>query len=227
MKPFLFTLILAFIFPVYAFSQGFILEGKLEGNLTRLRYDWNSYLIDMNRRTELNLNLSLGLSTQVYKYFYLKATFGTSDVRRHEMYVEYYAPIGYKVYKFNVYTFMSASQLYLEVLPELRLFNDYLYFNVGVGVFKLYNFKIIKGQIRAIRSLGNEQVILEPFRYPEKVYPYFSMNIGTNIQFNQLGIILEYGYKNSGFIGRDLQKPGIGFKQYCFKIGLSYTISSE
>lgn len=64
-------------------AQKLYLEIKSEFNKANLKYDWDIPIPvdDPSQSFELNYNFSIGLSGQVYKNLYLKATVGTNDLR--------------------------------------------------------------------------------------------------------------------------------------------------
>lgn len=222
MKVFISIATLLLSISLNAFSQNFILEVKMEENLTRMKYDWNTTLMNLHKESELDLNFSIGISGKVYKWLYIKTTLGTAHLYSHEKFIKYHVLLN-EINEDLFHGTFNASQLYAELLPEVRLLDGWLYFNLGPGIFKLYKYETTSGKIISTQLSNNQVFKLKPHNYSGQYYSYFTANIGTHIHYKNYGLVLEYGVKLSSFTGRKKQKPGIGFNQHCFKIGLSYS----
>jgi hypothetical protein len=115
-----------------------------------------------------------------------------------------------------------ANQNYLEFLPELRFFkSNWLYLNMGVGFAKIKSSGLMEG----FYQVGSD-VFYRTSNFPDfrGNYEYFVGHLGFNINIKDIGIILEYGFRISGFTEAKPETLGIGINKNSFKFGIRYRI---
>lgn len=230
MKIFLLLTILSFCFLVKSYSQDYskwfnydyTLEIKSESNITKINYDWNLSLDEDDGRYTINENFSIGLSARIYKWLYLKGTVGSAHLNSNLIRMRWDAPIpgSSDVNTFKLAMEFDASQVYIELLPEIRLLKGFLYFNIGAGIVQLYDFR----KYFVYNFFKNRRLVDYPgyLHYENEKYFYFVSNIGANIHYQNIGLIIELGFKRTGTYGKTKFQPGLIFSHFITKLGISY-----
>ncbi len=184
---------------------------------------------------EYSLDFSIGLSTPVYKNLYLNTAIGTNNFTA-DVQVSY-PPSS------ELYGQFSVRQIFLEVLPELRFFdNHWLFINAGFGVHQITNAQFtnqIDGTYYRVYQSGpfdQGKYIYDVDQFPRfNGYMFnFAANVGCHFTYKNIGLVGSLGYRHSGVSRNSAYSndfggdpPGLGFKHLTYKLGISYSIDKS
>ena len=171
-----------------------------------------------NNFSEIGQLFSLGLTAKVHKFLYLKTEIGTNQTE-HQLNVDYiFSDNGGSKVPLSINGTQRSDYFYLAVLPEIRsqaISNVSFYANFGAAFYantSSYLFDVLLN-----REIG------QVFR--RNGYAFVA-NLGLNLKCNDnLGLVMSVGYHNMKTTPRTFDNiPQIGFTQFNFKGGISYTL---
>jgi len=218
MKSIIHLLLIQFLITNFSSAQDIYIEIKNEFNISEVKFNWNTNLKNESVVDELNYNYSIGLSGRLYKNLFLKTTVGSNDFKN-SIQIEWNSENA----EHQILGWISANQNYLEILPEVRLLkNNLIFINMGIGFNQIRTSKFLNGYYRR-----NSDFFYQENEFPtlDGKYQYFSFSVGTNLQYQNIGLIAEFGIKRSGFTKIKTEIPGIGVNQQSIKLGISYKIN--
>ena len=160
--------------------------------------------------------MSIGLSGKIYKILFLKTTIGSNNFTNLLT-----ANWSSGNVEHQNSTWIYTKQNYFEILPEVRLLKDHwLFVNTGIGFSEINTTRSNGYYMRDADGFNDEDL----FPRFDGRYQYFTFNIGANLHYKNIGIILEGGLRQSGFTKTTSERPGLGINQKSFKIGISYKL---
>ena len=170
-----------------------------------------------NGSTENGQLISIGLTGKVYKFLYLKTEIGTNQTL-HLLNFEYDASSTPTSTGGKAFGWQRSDFFYFAFLPEVRfeaVSHLNLFANIGAAFYS--NTSSTFYDVTKSREIG------EDFRDKSLA---FVTNVGVDVKFNDnLGFIFNIGYVSMAAVSRNLEFiPRIGFTQFNFKGGISYTL---
>lgn len=194
-------------------AQEIYFEIKMDFNVGNLKYKSSDNIIgDQGDLGEVR-NFSIGASAQVTEHLFVKSTLSTSNFNS-ELDVEW------NIFgnSYSIDGKIRGQQTMFEFLPEVRLFkNNWFFFNAGIGVSDLTKGEFYQGEATVNGSAWN----IKDFRGYNH---HFAANIGVNIQREVVGVIVELGYRNSGYLASTDSPFSMGFQSFGGKLGVSYRL---
>ncbi len=194
-------------------AQEMYLELKMDFNVGDLKYRSNNNILGENGGLGEVRNFSIGASAQITEHIFIKSTLSTSNFDS-ELDLEWnsfgdsYALDGK----------IRGQQTVFEFLPELRFFkNNLIFINAGIGVVDLTQGKFYQGEA----MINGAEWEVQDFR---GYYHHFAANLGVNIQRDIVGVIVELGYRNSGFLESTDAPFSMRFNSFGVKLGVSYRL---
>ena len=194
-------------------AQEVYLELKMDYNTGNLKYRSGDNIKGEVAELGEVRNFSIAASAQVAEHLFIKSSLSSSNFNS-KIDVEW-SNFG------NDYTldgYIRGQQTVFEFLPEIRYFkNNWLFVNAGIGIVDMSNGEFYRGEA----TINGSSWEVEGFG---GYYHNFVANIGANIQRDIVGVIVEIGYRNSGYVESNDAPFRMGFKQFGVKLGVSYRL---
>lgn len=163
-------------------------------------------------------SLSLGLSTQLHKFVYLKSEFGL--VNAEDKIDKTYNFDG--SYDIQLQGNFITSRMYIGIIPEIRALDGLIYFNAGILICKELTNEFSRGtQIteNSYRDISGNNMVSSSFSTGT------TLGMGINPTYKNIGVFLGVKSINLPPVGINDSNPKFGFNTLFMHFGLSYRIN--
>lgn len=168
--------------------------------------------------------MSIGVSRGLYKGLHLKTVIGTNNFTR-----SIRDNIQLDNQREEIEGRFSASQVFLEVLPQYHCFKDkFVFINAGIGFAGMHRTELVDGfYVRTVEAVDGGDVVMTALQFPsyENNYTYFTTNVGLQYNYKGVGIVGEFGYRHTGDLNVLEDMPALRLRFYTIKAGVSYQLN--
>lgn len=186
-----------------------------------LTFDWSSEISNKSDLSEPTNNLSIGVSSKLYKILYLRSEFGLKSANRFVEITYPGDPANGIVGDVKWRGWYENSRVYISFMPELRFLEGLVFVNGGF----LYCRDVVNGFTNGDQSFNGNYTNFSDMGSISNNSTGLTFNFGVNPMYNNTGLIFGAGISKLSPVGISNGVPKIGIKMSYLIVGLNYKIN--